>query len=143
MLDGGNYDNYLWEPGGENSRFITITKAGLYTLRVGNTSGCYYSDSIRIKSICKPRLYIPDAFTPDGNGLNDVFKPYALSLQNYHMTIYNRWGERIFETYSTNEGWDGTFNGKEATPDIYIYIIDAKDLQNKRIVQKGILTLVR
>jgi len=70
-------------------------------------------------------FYLPNAFTPNGDGLNDEFKPvqrYDL-VKRYHLYIYNRWGQFIFETSDINTGWDGTYKGKPAEQGAYVYKI--------------------
>jgi gliding motility-associated-like protein len=81
-------------------------------------------------------LYIPNVFTPDGNGLNDVFQPKGIGINenDYKMLIFDRWGELIFESDNLHKGWDGSVKGSQgkATQDIYVYKIYVKDLKGKR-----------
>lgn len=81
-------------------------------------------------------LYIPNVFTPDGNGLNDVFQPKGIGIDetDYKMLIFDRWGELIFQSNEFRKGWDGTVKGhsKKATQDVYVYKIYVKDLKGNR-----------
>jgi gliding motility-associated-like protein len=97
-------------------------------------------------------MHIPNAFTPNGDGLNDVFKPIlhfvdygltASSLEMYTMVIYNRWGEIIFETHDPSIGWDGTYLNKFAQQDVYRYQVFARGIDKGRIYKKGTVTLLR
>ncbi len=88
-------------------------------------------------------LYIPNAFTPNGDGLNDIFMPKGMALTKYHLAIYNRWGELIFESNDMLNGWDGTFRGKECKTDAYVYKIDLVNNNSKSKAYTGTVTLIR
>lgn len=66
-------------------------------------------------------LYIPEAFTPNGDGLNDVFKVVSLEYDRYHIVIYDRWGDKVFESYQAENGWDGRKNGTLLPIGAYVY----------------------
>jgi gliding motility-associated-like protein len=91
----------------------------------------------------EPVVFIPDAFTPNNNGRNEVFLPYTGGLKTYMMSIYDRWGEKIFETNSTTEGWDGTVGGKLAMEGVYVYRLQYSDFKNKEYSNVGTLHLIR
>jgi len=89
-------------------------------------------------------MYIPNAFTPNNDGLNTVFKPIGIyNTSEYDMQIYNRWGEIIFQTNNINQGWDGTFRGKTVENGIYIYRIFYRGFNQKQYNYKGNLQLIR
>ena len=95
---------------------------------VENSYGCkarYYID-IEIKP--EFRFFIPNAFTPTGNGLNDVFMPKIMGVRDYHFMIFDRWGQLFFETDDINTGWDGTFKGNKCQEDVYVWKITCVDL---------------
>jgi gliding motility-associated-like protein len=75
-----------------------------------------------VEAAC-PYIWVPNSFSPNGDGLNDVFKPQAQKIRDYELTVYNRWGERVFQSAKVSEGWDGTFEGKQAQPGVYLYQI--------------------
>jgi len=91
-----------------------------------------------------PKIYIPNAFTP--NGLNPVFKPVVsnINFESYHLSIINRWGQLVFESFEKDYGWDGTIqsNGKKATNDVYVYFFEAIDEENNVIIKKGFVSLI-
>lgn len=134
---------YQWSTG-ENSSSITVTQPGHYWLKASN-GDCSTVDSIWIKRDCY--LNIPNAFSPDGDGLNDYFLPRELlssGLIAFTMNIYNRWGENIFTTSSIDgRGWDGKYNGVPQSMGVYVYVIDAEFKNNIKKTFKGNVTLVR
>jgi gliding motility-associated-like protein len=89
----------------------------------------------------------PDAFTPDGDGKNDLFVPsYDCSISNYIIRIYNRWGQLVFESNNPNAGWDGTFEGRDQPIGTYVYYIEYVGVEgstSEKRIEKGGLTLVR
>ncbi len=90
-----------------------------------------------------PIVWIPNAFTPDGNGLNDQYEIFTASIKEFHIQIYDRWGEKLFESSDPKQSWDGNFKDKTCPMDAYIYMIDYKGFDNKRIIKNGTLTLLR
>lgn len=88
---------------------------------------------------------VPNVFTPNGDGANDVFKAKAASLASFHGVIINRWGRKVFEWSNIDDGWNGRINGKLAAPGTYYYIITARGLDRitKKYIKKGPLLLVR
>jgi gliding motility-associated-like protein len=96
-------------------------------------------------SICfeyEPVLQIPNAFTPNGDGVNDTFGVLASNITVFKMTIYNRWGQKLFETSNPNSGWDGTHNGADCPMDAYLMIVQYEGATPMRRITKAI-TLIR
>lgn len=124
----------------------TYSLPGTYTVMqvVVNVNGC--KDTAYSEVIIRPEylFWLPNAFTPNGNGLNDVFKPSLLGVHNYKFLIFDRWGEKIFDTSDSSEGWDGHFKNRLCTNDVYVYKITFKDdvrSDNHQFI--GRVTLVR
>lgn len=88
-------------------------------------------------------IYIPNAFTPNQNGLNEEFKVLYKNLKGAILTIYNRWGQLIFTSNDVNKGWDGTFDGNPCQQDVYYYVVDYKTTDNEAKQLKGNFTLLR
>jgi gliding motility-associated-like protein len=86
-------------------------------------------------------IFIPDAFTPNGDGINDTFGVKGEGLQNFTMRIFNRWGEVVFESINPKQQWDGTYNGKPVQCDTYVYQLFASGLGSE--ARTGSVTLVR
>ena len=89
-------------------------------------------------------IYVPRVFTPNGDGTNDLLKPILVGIATFHyFSIYNRWGNLIFTTQDPNQGWDGTFKGVPQPVETYLWIAEGIDNNGKKIVQKGMVSLVR
>ncbi len=88
-------------------------------------------------------IYIPNAFTPNGDGANDFFAVYGKSLKTVRMQIFDRWGELLFESYNQDNGWDGTYKGENLQPGVYVYKVTAAYLNGKTIDKTGSVTLIR
>jgi gliding motility-associated-like protein len=88
-------------------------------------------------------IYVPTAFTPNGDGLNDVFKPKLNCLSyEFHCTIFNRWGQKIFETNDINKGWDGNYSGNKLPPGSYVYYISYKTSTGINKSARGMVVLI-
>ncbi len=124
----------------------SYTKPGIYPITqvVTNIYGC--TDTARSQVIIRPefRFWVPNAFTPGGDGLNEVFKPVLIGVHDYQFSIFNRWGEKLFETTDLNEGWNGTYKENEAASDVFVYKITFRDdVENLFHQYIGSATLIR
>jgi gliding motility-associated-like protein len=89
-------------------------------------------------------IYVPRAFSPNNDGTNDLLKPILVGIQTFHyFTVYNRWGNIIFTTTDPNQGWDGTFKGVPQPVETYLWIAEGIDVNGRKIVAKGMTSLVR
>ena len=88
-------------------------------------------------------LYVPNAFTPNEDGLNDSFGALGYGVKDYHLIIYNRWGELIFESNSMNNQWDGTYHGQKAPVGSYVYSIDSTGYYNQDFHKEGMVSIVK
>ncbi|MBK7288211.1 MAG: gliding motility-associated C-terminal domain-containing protein [Flavobacteriales bacterium] len=112
------------------------------TLHTVSEEGCKAVDSLLIKP--PGTLFFPNAFTPDGDGINDVFFPVYSSVSEFQMTIFDRWGHVVFETEDINTPWDGKVNGgTDATTGVYVYKYRAKGHYYEANEKYGYVTLVR
>lgn len=100
-----------------------------------------YSNFYTFRSEVK--IWLPDAFTPDGDGMNEVFLAKGIYLDQFRMTIFDRWGEVVFTTTDKLQGWDGTINGQRALEGQYLYRIEVIDQTNLKTVRTGGVLLVR
>lgn len=124
----------------------TYGDTGVYCpqLIVTDMHGCH--DTIDHCIDIKPQftIYIPNAFTPNGDGLNDVFLPKGDYIENFEMYVFDRWGEQIYHTTNINQGWDGTMHGNKVQEDTYVYLITCTDPENnKQYSYTGRVTVVR
>ncbi len=140
------YATYLWQDNSKNSTFY-VKKEGVYWVRLMIDSTCTASDTIVVtyKDCSIPDIFIPNAFTPDGDGLNDVFKiETALQFTKFKLYIYNRWGDLVFESEDKNFGWDGTYSHKPAPNAVYVYLVTGTvKYSNVTFKRTGSVTLVR
>ncbi|MEN8927482.1 MAG: gliding motility-associated C-terminal domain-containing protein, partial [Flavobacteriales bacterium] len=104
-----------------------------------NQSTCVFD----LKIGCRLNASIPQIFSPNGDGLNDVLYVYGRNFLDFRFIVFNRWGEKVFETNNPNRGWDGTYRGKPALEGVYVYYFFSKTDQLGDIVRKGDVTLVR
>ncbi len=137
--------NYTWQDGSKDSTYL-VNQPGTYwvsayiedyKITVTDTITVNYKD-------CNKPIWIPNSFTPNGDGLNDIFKPVTLAeLENYTMLIFNRWGQQIFESKDINKGWDGKYKGKLVEFGVYTYKIEATEkLSGEKKVYNGRVTVV-
>jgi gliding motility-associated-like protein len=124
ILDAGegNYSLEWWD--GSTGRFHPVTDPGGYWVRATNSCGTTTSTVALITRDCSPEISFPNAFTPNGDEINDRFRPVVSSNEifDFNMQIYSRIGQMIFETTEITSGWDGTFNGVEAETGTYIWL---------------------
>lgn len=139
---GGIFDQYNWSTG-ENTNSISISEPGRYWVSVTDVNGCKSRDTINVKN-SKDFIVFPTAFTPNADGANDIFRPVTSNVSKFHMSIYNRWGQLIFETNDINAGWNGMSHGEYYPADLYVYIVSYEiqdDVKPKTL--RGTFTLIR
>lgn len=139
-------DVYQWQ-NGSNKKSIEARDPGNYSVAI-TLDGCLAYDTLQLKTEnCNCIAMIPNAFTPNGDGVNDQFVPIikcANLIPDFHISIYNRFGQRIYYTDKQGDGWDGTYNGRPSEVDTYYYILEYSTRINKETsVRKGDITLVR
>ncbi|MDR6193187.1 PKD domain-containing protein [Siphonobacter sp. SORGH_AS_0500] len=127
MLSAGNNMNYQyrWLPGNESTRTITVNRVGVYTVEISTSDGCTEAHAIKVIDLCEPQIFVPDAFSPNGDGQNDQLQVITnhISDQDYEFRVYDRWGELIFRTTNRNEMWDGTYKGRTFPPQTYAWAV--------------------
>ncbi len=148
---GGNV--YVWSPNtGLSNNVIANPVATLdasigsmtYIVRVGN-GACFSNDSINVKVFkTGADIFVPSAFTPDGDGKNDVLKPVLVGIKNLeNFKVYNRWGQLVYSTDRPGQGWDGTINGIPQQMATFVYIARGTSYLDKKITRKGTVILIR
>jgi gliding motility-associated-like protein len=137
------FDRYNWQNiEGFDSTYIVRTP-GLYWVSVANQCGLA-KDTVQVYQDCDFPVYMPNAFTPNGDGKNDVFRYPPLAKNKFiRLTIFNRWGEKLFETREAARGWNGKLNGTLQPVDSYVYLLEMETLDGRKQQQKGTVTLVR
>ena len=116
-----------------------------YVLTVTDSMGCKAEDYVKINLACSEDLvYVPDAFTPNGDNKNDIFRIRTYGLSEVKaFRVFNRWGEMVFETYDVNEGWDGKWQGQLCHPAVYVWYIQGTCANGVELLKKGNVTLIR
>ncbi len=146
-LDAGNgFITYRWQPTGDTTQFIIVRRVDNYFVVVADNCGNAQKDDVIIASNCPVKMYVPNAFTPTADGINDVFRPEIENVVDYRLIIYNRWGERIFFSTEIKYGWDGSFRARQAPKDVYFYMIQCtvKEGPNiRRLCNSGTVNLIR
>ena len=151
MLNGSGDGLPSWEPAlglSDTSSFdvnAAPTNTTVYYLTVDNGT-CKATDSLTVTAECSS-IYVPNAFSPNDDGLNDIFMALGMDIKEFKLIIFNRWGEKIFETQDINLGWDGNYRGSKAPQGIYVWELEASDKNGKPLLNdiqsKGIVSLVR
>lgn len=145
LLNYPQYANYVWQDNSNQANY-TIKKDGIYYVKVYD--GCTEtSDTITIQTkSCTCNFYIPTAFSPNHDAVNDLFLPLRKcdEFKEYKFTVYNRWNELMFQTTDALSGWNGWYKNEEQPLDTYIWLLEYYDVyQNKKIFLKGTVTLLR
>jgi gliding motility-associated-like protein len=129
--------NYLWEDGSEGYSHL-IEEEGTYWLTL-SFDQCIAQDTVVVATKdCDCIAFIPNAFTPDNNGMNESFFPVVNcdNLDNYRFLIFDRWGEIVFQTNQINDGWKGFYQGIVAPSGVYIYQLSYKNSGSSIIIKK-------
>ena len=128
------------------SNEVRINTPGSYTITATDVNGCerMFNTIITQQNCTDCNMYVPAAFTPNGDGLNEVFKPKLNCYASvFHCRIYDRWGRQIFETSDLNKGWDGTYTGNKIQQGTYVYYIDYKTVRGITKTARGTVVLIR
>jgi gliding motility-associated-like protein len=148
---GATISNYSWFVAGINSNSNTpnmthtFDNIGNYlvTLLVTSDFGCSDTTFKLIKVEDEYALYIPNAFTPNEDGKNDIFQPKGSGFTKYELAIFDRWGKRVFESNELEKGWDGTIKGQIAPDGVYAYKITLITIGGKAKDLTGSVTLLK
>lgn len=137
-------ESYLWSTG-ETLASILVNPniTTVYSVTITDALGTQTNASVEIKVAVCQDLYVPNAFTPDGDNLNDEFIVKGENIQDFTMTIFSRNGQLVFETSDIHKGWDGKVRGKMGEPGFYTYKINYTDSIGKSHEKKGQLLLLR
>ena len=135
--------NYLWHDGSTSAQYI-VQDSGEYAVTVYNFCGSA-SDTTHVNIIdCTSYLDVPSAFSPNGDGINDILFAVGKNIENFNFVIYDRWGEKIFEAKDLSTGWDGTFKEKILDANVFMYRISATSTIDGHGLQKeGNVSLIR
>ncbi|MDP9229818.1 MAG: gliding motility-associated C-terminal domain-containing protein, partial [Bacteroidota bacterium] len=146
--------NYVWSPpsylddkniSDPIATFPSEIDSVKYLVIVTDQAGCFDSAFINVKVFkTNPSIFVPTAFTPNGDGKNDVIRPVAVGMKTIeYFRIYNRWGQLVFSTTINGHGWDGTIGGRLQGTNAYAWIVKGIDYLDRPFFQKGTVTLIR
>lgn len=138
------YNSYLWSTGATASS-ITISQPGEYWLEVRDANGCAGRDSVVVNpKDCMEGFYIPTAFTPNHDGKNDVFRPLLFGkVKKYQFTIYNRWGQVVFQTPDLNKAWDGSVAGLSQDSNVFVWMCTYQFEGEEVRTERGTVMVIR
>jgi gliding motility-associated-like protein len=138
------YSSYLWSTNSTSDQ-IEVRQPGTYWLQVTSNNQCVGKDSVvyAVKD-CGNEIFYPSAFTPNGDGMNEVFKPLLLNkVDHYKFSVYNRLGQLVFSTTDVTKGWDGTLKGVQQSAQTFIWICTYQFAQQPLRTDKGTIVLLR
>jgi gliding motility-associated-like protein len=145
----GSPGTYSWTP----AAYVSCTNCPItsatppdttdFIVYVTDQNGCIGSDTVRVIVIFEQVIGVPSAFSPNGNGFNDILLVRGGNIANLQFRIFNRWGELVFESFDQARGWDGTYKGKPENPGVFIYTVDYTFVDGKSGNLKGSVTLIR
>lgn len=121
--------------------FVYPPMESIYTATLTDANGCKTSDDVPI--YFDPLIYVPNAFTPNGDAMNNTFQAVTNNVNTFEMLIFNRWGEIVYSTSSIDHQWDGTYNGYRVPDDVYVWQIVYTDLRNNEYELRGHVTVLR
>jgi len=139
---GGN--TYLWS-NGFVSPLISVAppQTSNYCVTAITVEGCEQKACVTIEVSPESSLYIPNAFTPNGDNLNDVLYTPSTNITTYHLVIYNRWGNLVFESHDAENGWDGTYKGERVKNDVYNYLLIAEGIDHAVYKKTGFIAVIK
>jgi gliding motility-associated-like protein len=146
--------SYVWTPNTSLSRPDIANPVGIYNgsfdsirykVVVTDDNGCFDSAFVAVRIFrTEPQVFVPSAFTPNGDGKNDFFRPIPVGITRIeYFRVFNRWGELVFESFNDERGWDGRIKGKQQGSNTYVWIVKAVDFNGNAVFHKGTVTLIK
>ncbi len=153
QLTASGGTGYLWTPATGLSdyaisnpvaNYTVPTESISYTVSVSNQAGCTETAFIKVKVFKEgDEIYVPNAFTPNSDGINDIIRPVNVSIQQMdYFKVYNRWGKLLFNTSLPGAGWDGKINGVLQGSGTFVWVFKGTDYNGKIVLKKGTVTLI-
>lgn len=149
-VNGSGFSSFSWSPSfGLNNPFISnpigiMNRDITYVVTARTINGCEGRDDISIKVFNAPDIFVPTGFTPNGDGLNDIFKPvYAGIRELKYFSVFSRWGELVFTTSSQSAGWNGIYKSRTQDGNVFVWQVEGVDYNGNVIRKKGTVVLIR
>ena len=138
ILDAGDAQSYLWS-NNETSQLVYVENGGDYWVQYMDFNGCSYEDTITvIENEASVTLFVPNAFSPFADGINDTWSVVGEGVENYELYVYGRWGELVWSSTNIDDQWDGTYKGSLLPIDVYAYVMSySSPCLGKKIIQKS------
>ena len=143
-------DEYFWEPAQGLSctdcaePIATPLETTTYTLNITDVNGCVQDADVAVVVKNDYELFLPNAFSPNGDGRNDVWVPIDFgSVRDIEISIFDRWGGKVFSSRSTANGWDGTYKGKIVYSETFVYVVEGTFLNGTEFEEHGSIAIVR
>ncbi|MEN8958335.1 MAG: M43 family zinc metalloprotease [Flavobacteriales bacterium] len=137
---------YSWS-NGEATQDLFNLKKGSYTLNVVDANGCASEETMTLINLSNPdcnyAIFVPNIFSPDGNGENDIFKVEGNGIETIELMVYNRWGNLIFNSTSKDVGWDGSYKGQPVNKGAFVYFVKGTFVDGSEFEQKGTVTVIK
>jgi gliding motility-associated-like protein len=143
--------NYLWNSG-EVTNAVEALQEGTYMVTLSRSTGtdgyvCAIDDQVVLREFCPYTFYVPNAFSPDDAGSNDIFYAYGTHIVEFELVIYDRWGLKLFTSNDINVGWNGRYLGRTVQQDVYVwkavYTVETYDGTTEEKGQTGTVTVVK
>src|SRR5690606_24192652 len=145
--------SYVWSPATGLSSTTIHNPIGMYGLNIDSVvyklivtdeNGCSDSTGVTVRVFkTDPSIFVPTAFTPNGDGKNDLSRPIAVGMREINFSIYNRWGQPVFQTTKNGHGWDGRINGRMQDSGVFVWMASGINYLGERFFMKGTVTLIR
>ncbi len=142
--------SYSWSPAtGLSNPFIanpvlTVSSDITFNIMATTAAGCRGDGTVTIKVFKGPEIYMPTGFTPNGDGKNDIFKPFTVGITKLnYFRVYNRWGRLVYSTSNLNEGWDGKIGGMDQPTSTFVWMVQGEARDGKVITKKGTVVLIK
>lgn len=148
-LNPSGAQSYTWDPPEGlsctscSNPVATPTATTNYIVTGTDEYGCTSTDDVTIEVIINTEIFVPDAFSPNGDGENDKLFVRGSAISELYFAVFDRWGEKVFETKDDKQGWDGTINGRNSDAAVYVYVLYAKMVNGFEVKKKGDITLMR
>jgi gliding motility-associated-like protein len=142
--------DYVWKPSTDLNNahipnpVLMVKSDRLYLIEITSDAGCITVDTLEVLITKGSRIDVPKAFTPNGDGVNDLLRPIVQNIVSLKFfRVYNRWGQLVYETKTIGQGWDGTFNGQRQPVETYTWAVEGVDADGKTIKASGKSLLIR
>ncbi|MBI2281501.1 MAG: gliding motility-associated C-terminal domain-containing protein [Bacteroidetes bacterium] len=142
----GSYPvTFNWNNGSTDSTLSNLT-SGTYSVLITDNNGCMNTEQVIINDLqegCDYFVYVPNVFTPNGDGNNDIFYVRGKGIRSMNLEIFNRWGNKVFESSNIEVGWDGKFGGAEQNSAVFVYVISAVLENGKKVEESGNISIIK